>query len=276
MDKCIRCGKPLGLLSGLFSNYCESCKNIIAQEKKSEQIRIEREKNEKQRRQFEQFTNYKVNLAKKTVQLIKNRINDGEVLFFYRSVYLPVDSVVVAESVTSEFSIAGLSRLGFDGWDIVGTVPRTIGIGLTNVSYGSSSGTTWGAGVGGNIVGVHVLLKKEASTDHEVSDDFLEKYIEENISEFTTQEESQTLLDILSGTITLTPEFETGEPTFGPSAAILEPKTEPKQKDDSVRVCPQCGLPMSVKIANSGEMKGQSFYVCPNYQQCKQVYPVEQ
>jgi hypothetical protein len=275
MDNCKRCKKSLGLLSGLFSDYCESCKNIIAQEKKSEQARVEREKSEKQRKQFEQFNKHKASLAKSKIQFVKNRIDNGEVLFLYQSVYLPVDSVVVEERIISEFTIAALRPLGFDGWDIVGIVPRTIGIGLTNSSYGASTGTTWGAGVGGNIVGVHVLLKKEISATHRVSDEYLEEYIKENISEFATQVEQQYLLDILSGTITLTPELEAGENVIQQNIAISEPKTEPKQKNVSTKVCPKCGISMPIKVANGGEKQGQSFYVCPNYQQCKQVYPVE-
>jgi hypothetical protein len=44
-------------------------------------------------------------------------------------------------------------------------IPRTIGIGLTNVSYGTSGGgETWGAGIGGNVAGAYVLLAKEVDS----------------------------------------------------------------------------------------------------------------
>ncbi|MGD0749839.1 MAG: hypothetical protein ABSA23_00350 [Anaerolineales bacterium] len=43
----------------------------------------------------------------------------------------------------------------------------------------------------------------------------------------------------------------------------------------SVRLCPKCGLPMEIKIANKGAQQSEKFYVCPNYDKCKQFFPVE-
>jgi ssDNA-binding Zn-finger/Zn-ribbon topoisomerase 1 len=42
----------------------------------------------------------------------------------------------------------------------------------------------------------------------------------------------------------------------------------------SVRLCPKCGIPMETKVANKGEQQGKSFYVCPNYKQCQQFFPL--
>jgi ssDNA-binding Zn-finger/Zn-ribbon topoisomerase 1 len=39
--------------------------------------------------------------------------------------------------------------------------------------------------------------------------------------------------------------------------------------------CPKCGIPMKIATANKGEHKGKQFYVCPNYKQCQQFFPVE-
>lgn len=41
------------------------------------------------------------------------------------------------------------------------------------------------------------------------------------------------------------------------------------------KICPKCGIPMVIKTASAGEHQGKSFYVCPNYKQCQQVFPVE-
>jgi ribosomal protein L32 len=40
------------------------------------------------------------------------------------------------------------------------------------------------------------------------------------------------------------------------------------------KLCPKCGVPMEIRVANSGEHQGKKFYVCPNYKQCQQVFPI--
>ena len=62
------------------------------------------------------------------------------------------------------WDVSPLQVHGLMGWQVLGVIPRTVGIGLTNVSYGSSSGETWGAGVGGNVCGAYVLLGKQISS----------------------------------------------------------------------------------------------------------------
>lgn len=146
----------------------------------------------------EQYNLYLTEIIKAKVQSIRDRINSGEISFLYQSIYLPVDSIVVKEKTIQEFSIKAIRPLGFDGWDIVGIVPKTLGVGLENSSIGSTMGTTWGAGIGGNIVGVYVLLKKEVSAIRNVSDNFLEKHVSENIFDFATESEAQILSGLLS------------------------------------------------------------------------------
>ena len=56
----------------------------------------------------------------------------------------------------SAFSSRPLNTLGWDGWEIVGVLPRTTGVPLTN-AIGSSS--AYGGGIGGIVDGAHLLLK---------------------------------------------------------------------------------------------------------------------
>ena len=42
-----------------------------------------------------------------------------------------------------------------------------------------------------------------------------------------------------------------------------------------IKLCQKCGIPMAIQVAKKGEHQGESFYVCPNYIQCLQVFPVE-
>lgn len=39
-------------------------------------------------------------------------------------------------------------------------------------------------------------------------------------------------------------------------------------------LCPKCALPMSVRKSTDAATLGKKFYVCPNYKQCGQFYPV--
>lgn len=54
-----------------------------------------------------------------------------------------------------------------------------------------------------------------------------------------------------------------------PPPVIAKPVTA------SVKYCPKCNIPMEIKVANKGEQQGKSFFVCPNYRQCQQAFPVE-
>lgn len=77
----------------------------------------------------------------------------------YHSIYLPVDSIIMGKTV-ADFDISPLRAFGLMGWKIVAVIPRTEGEGLKNFSTGSTIGETWGAGMGGNVLGVHVLLER--------------------------------------------------------------------------------------------------------------------
>ena len=61
--------------------------------------------------------------------------------------------------MADDFFLDDLVDWSHEGWEIVGIVPRTIGTALTNQASGSTFGETWGAGMGGNVVGVYVLLR---------------------------------------------------------------------------------------------------------------------
>jgi len=51
---------------------------------------------------------------------------------------------------------------------------------------------------------------------------------------------------------------------------VILPKSDPIEP-----ICPKCHLPMIIQTATKGENQGKKFYVCPNYKQCKQFFPVE-
>lgn len=39
-------------------------------------------------------------------------------------------------------------------------------------------------------------------------------------------------------------------------------------------LCPSCGIPMVVRTAKRGSHKGEQFYACPNYPECKELIPI--
>jgi hypothetical protein len=180
MASCSRCGIQLGLFS--FSSHCESCKVTIQAEEQERQSQML----EAARLQLEELKMQHHNAAITKAKDMKAKIQSGRKLILFESVYLPVDSVLMQERVCDNFTLGALRRLGLDGWEIVAVAPRTLGLGLTNVSIGSSSGETWGAGIGGNIFGVHVILKLEVTKEN-CSDKLLFNYTFEHLDDLNDE-----------------------------------------------------------------------------------------
>lgn len=58
--------------------------------------------------------------------------------------------------------------------------------------------------------------------------------------------------------------------TIVQESPVILPKSEPIET-----ICPKCHLPMIIQTVTKGENQGKQFYVCPNYKQCQQFFPVE-
>lgn len=170
MPACRNCGRSAGLLS----NLCSDCKTQLAARETAQREESARQATEAARREFEERRREYI---ESHWTLIRGTIADGRTAYLYRSTYVPVDSIVENET-TGTFDIAELRVHGMSGWEVVGVLPRTIGVGLTNKSYGSTSGETWGAGLGGNVLGAYVLLRFPVTPDSlaqstELVDEFL-------------------------------------------------------------------------------------------------------
>lgn len=163
MAKCSECGNNAGLLATI----CDSCasKVLIERDMAEQGARYQQaEDREKALKEQAAANQQKVAEWKKTAL---SDIASGKSLYVYDSIYLPVDSFVNDEQVGT-FDLSPLQAAGLAGWKVLSVIPRTIGIALTNVSYGSNSGETWGAGMGGNVAGVHVLLCREVSNEKDM------------------------------------------------------------------------------------------------------------
>ena len=157
MAACRNCGRSAGLLS----NLCSDCRRELAAREQSQKEETARQADEATHRQLAERRREYIDAHR---DLIRSTLEEGRTAYLYRATYVPVDSIVDSE-VTGTFDIADLRVLGMSGWEIVAVIPKTIGVGLTNKSYGSTSGETWGAGLGGNVLGAYVLLRYAIAPD---------------------------------------------------------------------------------------------------------------
>lgn len=167
MKKCGECGEQL-YESRTYCGKCGSSRVIDNSAEKQAAADLEMEKRlaaaeEKKQREAERLAEMQAE-AEKSFDVweirARQRIAKGEKPQLFTWVYQPVDSIV-ENFKTETFGIDDLQEFGLGGWKIAGVVPRTVGIGLKNTSMGSTIGESWGGGVGGNVIGVYLILQKE-------------------------------------------------------------------------------------------------------------------
>src|SRR5262245_41022563 len=59
---------------------------------------------------------------RKTKSRMLKRLNEGQPVFLYHSVYIPVDSVLMDEPVTPRFELYPLFKMGLAGWEAIQVV----------------------------------------------------------------------------------------------------------------------------------------------------------
>lgn len=176
MASCAKCGKK----TALFADECEVCKYKSSVHATENAKRMELEK--------ARAAADEERLERARVQQLRDgiirRMAKGQKCYLYESLHVSVDSVIQGERSTPHFDIKRIQAAGLDGWEIIGVVPQTSGVALENVSIGSTMGVTWGAGMGGNVIGVHILLRKEVFLSELQSDgsDELGGYLQKNFS----------------------------------------------------------------------------------------------
>ena len=205
MAKCKRCGIKLNFLS--FSSYCDRCQALIEVEEQLKKQRRELEKKKRIQELTEKKNMIKKMIIERTIASVQKELDNGNKIFLYKKIYVSVDSMISENNepvglsrffgkfkfgslFSDNFDISILRYLGISGWEVVGIVPQTVGIALTNKDIAGN--ISWGAGLGGNIKGVYILLKKEIInlTSHK---NLLQKYIEEYWESFATYDELEEL-----------------------------------------------------------------------------------
>jgi hypothetical protein len=149
MAKCAYCGEK----AGIGNDVCRSCFEAREAAAAAEAERKAQEDAIK----FDEFVAQKVDAWERSA---RERIQKGEKVYLYRYVYVTVDSTLNGQPY-GPFNFAPIQKSGLEGWKVESIIPKTTGVGLKNVSYGASRGETWGAGVGGIVTAVYVVLSKE-------------------------------------------------------------------------------------------------------------------
>lgn len=167
MRKCADCGEQL-YESRKYCGKCGSSRIIdrTAEVEAAEAAEMEKrlaaaeEKKERAAKEFAKMQAEAEQSFNEWETKARARVALGERPQLFTWLYQPVDSIV-ENYKTEPFGLLDLQEFGLDGWRIAGIVPRTAGIGLKNSSMGSTVGTSWGGGLGGNVIGVYFILQKE-------------------------------------------------------------------------------------------------------------------
>ena len=168
MAACETCGEK----AGFGKKLCESCtakaneqkrkEAAAASARKAEEDRVRREAEEERKRQAELARQQRYQAyVKGRLDEMHSLVDQGVNPFLYDVIVISAQSRFNEKNIGAAPNLDELRSYGWAGWDIVGIIPSTYGEALTNTSYGASSGTTWGAGVGGLVIGAYVLLKFE-------------------------------------------------------------------------------------------------------------------
>jgi uncharacterized Zn finger protein (UPF0148 family) len=149
MAACSVCGEK----AGFGKSICSNC------DQKAQQEAVE----SAARRRAEEAQAFAAEVQQKLGDwrnYAKTQFDSGSELKMYSSIYLEVDSIADGDQLGT-FSIASLQAAGLQGWKVIAVVPRTVGIGLVNKeTSGFNTSTVWGGGMGGNVLGVYLILEK--------------------------------------------------------------------------------------------------------------------
>lgn len=123
------------------------------QRERSELIRRQRMSDEETAREEEERREAFISNA---LRRINTSLAEGRTACIYATHHVGVQYSVFGKIGGTPFSASSLMELGWDGWELVGTVPATTGIPLTN---GPSGHKSYAGGIGGLVEGMHILLR---------------------------------------------------------------------------------------------------------------------
>ena len=151
MAACKTCGRP----AGMFASQCSDCK---ARDRAAHEAAVAAARHQAAAQREAALATARDAYVGAALSVYDDTAAQGQTIYLTRTLYIQVDSIVTGDEIGS-WEPEVLTDLGLEGWAVVGIIPRTFGSGLTNKSYGSTMGETWGGGMGGNVMGVYVVMQ---------------------------------------------------------------------------------------------------------------------
>jgi hypothetical protein len=157
MAACKTCGDK----AGAFREECKPCegkrqaerlRQMDEQAKASQQE--ERLRKEQAGRELQQRKESYVDSA---VEGMRQTLAEGRTPYLHTTIYLSTDFVLNKAPGGAPPDLHDLDTLGRDGWEVVATVPQTMGVGLANLYKGG--GQNWGGGIGGIVTGMYAIAR---------------------------------------------------------------------------------------------------------------------
>jgi hypothetical protein len=157
MAACKTCGQK----AGAFREECKPCEAERAQiqaQKAAEWAKLDREERARReaqnKRELEERT---VTFIDASIDSMRQALKEGRTPYLHTTLFLTTEFIINGEVNGSPPDLHDLDSLGRDGWEIVTTIPQTLGMGLTNVY--KSGGQNWGGGLGGMVTGIYVVAR---------------------------------------------------------------------------------------------------------------------
>lgn len=166
MAACEACGAK----AGFGKKLCEPCSVKAAEQKQKEDAarsaRLAEERRQKDLAAAEARQQAEIARQQRYDAYISGRLKELHDLVDQGVEPCLYDIIVISTQSTRNGSKIGqppdldeIRSYGLAGWEAIATIPSTYGEALTNRSYGSTSGETWGAGIGGLVVGAYILMR---------------------------------------------------------------------------------------------------------------------
>lgn len=167
--KCRTCNRKIGYFEQIRGDgTIEStgdCPECTEKKRKAEDAQRAEELQAERDRRIQEATDRVRKIRAELIDSIRMRVSSGGDVVVYDSVYLPVDSVLDRVHMHERFDLSPLILKGFDGWETVAVVPRTVGVALKNTIAGAiGAPESFAGGIGGTVAGVYVILCKRFRT----------------------------------------------------------------------------------------------------------------
>jgi hypothetical protein len=173
LKACPACGRSSGYVRSVTTEQRQQARREREEARRERHTELEREREEaKLQREREVQLIQEERIARARQQeddyveaaliRIRRAVQEGRPASLFRTHFIGAPYTVFGQMGGSPLQAGELAEFGWDGWEVVGSVPATTGIPLTN-----SSGQiqTYAGGIGGLVEGIHLLLRLEVTSE---------------------------------------------------------------------------------------------------------------